>query len=308
MHYSFAKAADLTGVGEDNLVRVRVDDHDRVDPRALRRAVRRCQRSGRLVVAVVGVAGSTNSGAVDPLAEVADVAAEAGCHFHVDAAWGGPALFSRRQRHRLAGIGRADTVTLDGHKQLHLPVGAGFLLFRDVALARHFEHVAPYTVRKGSADLGLRSPEGSRPGTALMLHAALHLFGSAGYGELVDLSAHQAALFAAEVRTRPRFELLRDPQLNVVVYRYLPVAGSSWSSPSDVDALNTGIHRLQRRAGRALVSRTTTSAGSEKVVALRVVLANPMTTERDITAVLSEQERLGRLLERRSIDLPSLRD
>jgi putative pyridoxal-dependent aspartate 1-decarboxylase len=309
MHYSFAKAADLTGIGEANLVRVRVDENDRVDPRALLRAVRRCQQDGRLVVAVVGVAGSTNAGAVDALSDVADVAEEAGCHFHVDAAWGGPALLSSRQRDRLNGIARADTVTLDGHKQFHLPVGAGFLLFRSPVLARHLEHVATYTVRKGSGDPGLRSPEGSRAGTALLLHAALHLFGCSGYGELVDVSGRQAAYFAAQVRRRPRFQLLRDPQLNIVLYRYVPATGSSWSDPRDVDALNVGVHRLQRRAGRALVSRTTTSTkGPHRVVALRAVLANPMTTAVDIDAVLSEQERLGRLLERRVVEVPEEND
>jgi glutamate decarboxylase len=308
MHYSFAKAVDLAGIGTAHLVRVRLDADDRVDPRALRRAVRRCREQGLLVVAVVGVAGSTDSGSVDPLPEVADVAAEAGCHLHVDAAWGGPALMSPTQRHRLAGLDRADTVTLDGHKQLHLPVGAGLLLFRDPALAAHLEHDATYTVRKGSGDLGLRSPEGSRPGTALMLHAALHLFGRAGYGELVDLTTRRAAAFAAEVERRDRFELVRDPQLNIVLYRYRPGAGSPWERPRELDALNVAVHRLQRRAGHALVSRTTTRVGGRRAVALRAVLANPTTTTADLAGVLDEQERLGLLVERGLVEPPHERD
>ena len=301
MHYSFAKAADLVGIGTANLVRVPLDADDRIDVAALRRTVRRCREEGRLVLAVVAVAGTTDAGAVDPLPEVADVAAEARCHFHVDAAWGGPALMSPRQRRRFAGLSRADTVTLDGHKQFHLPVGAGFLLFRERTLAAHLEHDAPYTVRRGSGDLGLRSPEGSRPGTALLLHAALHLIGRAGYRELVDLGERQASYFADRVRRSPRFELLRDPQLNIVVYRYVPKSGRS----SEVDALNVAIHRLQRRAGRALVSRTTISTGpTRQAVALRAVLANPVTTLADIDAVLAEQLRLGELVERGLIDGP----
>lgn len=308
MHYSFTKAADLLGIGTANLVRVPLDSDDRVDPRALRRAVHRCQQSGRLVLAVVGVAGTTNSGAVDPLADVAEVAEEAGCHFHVDAAWGGPVLLSPRERHRLAGIARADTVTLDGHKQFRLPVGAGFLLFRNPSLAVHLEHAAPYAVRRGSPDLGLRSPEGSRPGIAMLLHAALHLFGRSGYAELIDLAQHQTGYLADRLRANPRFELLRDPQLNIVLYRYLPPADSDRSDLPETDALNVAIHRVQRQRGNALVSRTTTTSAGREVVALRAVLANPLTTLRDLDAVLAEQEYLGRVLERGLLDPPRERD
>jgi len=308
MHYSFAKAADLLGIGTGNLVQVRLQPDDRIDLMSLRRAVRRCQSSGRLVIAIVGVAGTTNSGAIDPLDQMADLAAETGCTFHVDAAWGGPVLMSKRRRHFLAGIERADTVTLDGHKQLFLPVGSGILLFRDPTAARGHEHTAAYTVRRHSGDLGLRSPEGSRPGTALLLHAALHVLGRSGYAELLDRGVRLASYLADSVRAHPRFQLLREPQLNIVLYRYLPNEGYPGGSAKGIDALNTAIQRLQRRAGGALVSRTTTTVDGRRRVALRAVLANPMTTEGDIDAVLSEQLRFGRLLEHGMIVSPTEAD
>ena len=98
MHYSFEKGMGLLGLGTDDLLRIATDDEGRVDLDAMRAAVERCRAEGRLVLALVGVAGSTDSGCVDDLQAVADLAAEAGAHYHVDAAWGGPTVFSDRHR------------------------------------------------------------------------------------------------------------------------------------------------------------------------------------------------------------------
>src|SRR5262249_34528450 len=93
MHYSFTKAAGLLGIGERGLIRVRTDSRGRMDLAALRQTVAACQARGAHILAIVGVAGSTDAGALDPLREIADIAEEADAHFHVDAAWGGPLLF-----------------------------------------------------------------------------------------------------------------------------------------------------------------------------------------------------------------------
>ena len=130
-HYSFGKAADLLGLGRDNLVKVLTDDRNRIDLKLLRDECRRLQDRNILPLAIVGIAGTTETGAVDPLEGLADFAQELGCHFHVDAAWGGPTLFSDRYRSLLAGIDRADSVTIDAHKQLYVPMGAGMVVFKD---------------------------------------------------------------------------------------------------------------------------------------------------------------------------------
>ncbi|MBP1728512.1 MAG: pyridoxal-5-phosphate-dependent decarboxylase, partial [Deltaproteobacteria bacterium] len=103
-HYSFGKAADLLGFGRDNLIKVQTDAQNRIDLKALRQECRRLQERNILPLALVGIAGTTETGNVDPLAALADVARELGCHFHVDAAWGGPTLFSDRHRPLLSGI------------------------------------------------------------------------------------------------------------------------------------------------------------------------------------------------------------
>jgi glutamate decarboxylase len=309
MHYSFTKAAGLLGIGERGLVRVPTDSRGRMDLAALRQSVAVCRRRGEHILAIVGVAGSTDAGAIDPLTEIADIAAEANAHFHVDAAWGGPLLFSEEHRWRLAGIERADSVTIDGHKQLYLPLGIGMVLFRQPQFARAIEKHAHYLSRPGSFDLGKRSLEGSRPGTALYLHAALNLIGRDGYAALVNKSIRNARHLADTIAGRPEFELLMQPGSNVVLYRYLPeacrmdVLGGDLSAAQNqaVNRLNERIHKAQRHAGRTYVSRTTlfgTRHGRDvPVVAFRAVVANPLTSEGDLAAVLEDQRALAAAIE-----------
>lgn len=305
MHYSFTKAAGLLGIGERGLIRVPTDYRGRMDLAALRETVTACRAKGTHVIAVVGVAGSTDAGAIDPLNEIADVADEANAHFHVDAAWGGPLLFSDQYRSRLAGIERADSVTIDGHKQLYLPLGIGLVLFRQPRFARAIEKHAHYLSRPGSADLGMRSLEGSRPGTALYLHAALNLIGRDGYAALVNDSIRKVRLMADAICVRPEFELLMQPDSNVVLYRYLPegcrmdVLSGELSAGQNqaLNRLNERVHKAQRQAGRTYVSRTTlfnTRYGrGVPVVAFRAVVANPLTSEADLAAVLEDQRALA---------------
>jgi glutamate decarboxylase len=196
------------------------------------------------------VAGSTDAGAIDPLAEIAGIADEANAHFHVDAAWGGPLLLSDQYRSRLAGIERADSVTIDGHKQLYLPLGIGLVLFRRPRFARAIEKHAHCLSRPGSADLGKRSLEGSRPGTALYLHAALNLIGRDGYAALVNDRIRKVRHMADTICARPDFELLMEPDSNVILYRYLPEACRfPLTSSGKVDRLSLPTRAPGRRGG-----------------------------------------------------------
>jgi glutamate decarboxylase len=309
MHYSFTKAAGILGIGERGLIRVPTDERGRMDLGALRECVAACRARGAHIIAIVGVAGSTDAGAIDPLTEIADIADEANAHFHVDAAWGGPLLFSEQYRSRLAGIERADSVTIDGHKQLYLPLGIGLVLFQQPQFARAIEKHAHYLSRPGSADLGKRSLEGSRSGTALYLHAALNIIGREGYAALVNDSIRKVRHMAQTIGVRPEFELLMEPDSNVVLYRYLPEAYRMNVLSGDLSAaqnqalnrLNERIHKAQRQAGRTYVSRTTlfnTRHGRDvPVVAFRAVVANPLTTEGDLAAVLEDQRALAAVIE-----------
>jgi putative pyridoxal-dependent aspartate 1-decarboxylase len=308
MHYSLEKAADLLGLGTDALMRVAVTESGSVDVGAVRTAVGEAQRRGERVIAIVGIAGTTDTGAIDDLDGLADVARDAGAHFHVDAAWGGPLLFSSRHRPKLQGIDRADSVTIDGHKQLYLPMGIGTVLWRDPTIATVIEKQSPYIIRKDSHDLGRRALEGSRPGMALYLHAALHILGREGYEYLVDEGMRKAEHMAAAIEHHDEFELLAKPQINIVNYRLVPTAlrprvrareAISVTDHATIDRLNVRLQEEQRSRGRTFVSRTTIrlSRYDVPVVALRAVLANPLTTTADIDQMLEEERALATELE-----------
>ncbi|MHC5725449.1 MAG: aminotransferase class V-fold PLP-dependent enzyme, partial [Nostoc sp.] len=301
MHFSFDKAADLMGIGTQSLIRIPADSNNRVNIQALRQAVVECRAQNLLIIGIIGVAGTTDSGGVDSLAEIAEIAQKAHVHFHVDAAWGGPLIFSQQHSHKLAGIERADSVTIDGHKQLYLPMGIGLVFFRDPHIAKAIEKQASYTMRKGSFDLGKRALEGSRPGMALFLHAGLNLIGLKGYEFLIDEGIRKTQYMANRICTMPEFDLLAEPDTNLLVYRYIPeqlrelVVKKQLTETDNqlIDQFNECLQKIQRQIGRTFISRTTkttTSFGKEiPIIALRAVIANPLTTEEDIDAVLNDQ-------------------
>ncbi len=301
-HYSLGKAADLLGIGRDNLVTVETDEHNRIDMRQLRNACRRLGDENIRPLALVGIAGTTETGSVDPLDELANLAGELGCHFHVDAAWGGPTLFSERNRRLLDGIARADSVTLDAHKQLYVPMGVGMVVFKDPTALSAIEHHAAYILRRGSKDLGSHTLEGSRPGKALLVHAGLSIIGRKGYELLIDLGIERARSFAEMIRRHQDFELTSEPQLNILTYRYCPAGVQQVLIRASreqrkhinllLDQVNQLLQKDQREAGKTFVSRTRLRiplSGKEQVTVLRVVLANPLTNDAILQSVLEEQ-------------------
>jgi glutamate decarboxylase len=308
-HYSLAKAADLLGLGARQLIAVPVTARHTIDTAALRREIEALAKRRVGVLAIVGIAGATETGSVDPLDELADIAAEAGAHFHVDAAWGGPTLFSRRHGPLLAGIRRADSVTLDAHKQLYVPVGAGMVVFKDVQTLSAVEHHANYVIRRGSRDIGKHTLEGTRAGMAMLVHSALRIIGQRGYELLIDLGIDKAAQFAAMIEADADFELVSAPVLNLLTYRYVPkaaraaLASGSAAERTAVNetlsALNESIQKEQRAGGKTFVSRTrleTAAYANQVLTVFRVVLANPLTTTNILADILEEQRGHGERL------------
>ena len=301
-HYSLGKAADLLGIGRDKLIAIDTDEHNRIDLTKLRQRCSALQGEGIRPLSLVGIAGTTETGNVDPLDAMADLAGEIGCHFHVDAAWGGATLFSGTYRGRLQGIERADSVTIDAHKQLYVPMGAGMVLFKDPAALSAIEHHAAYIIRRGSRDLGSRTLEGSRPGMAMLVHAGLSIIGRKGYEILIDQSIDLAHHFARQIEAHPDFELTSTPELNILTYRYNPAwlqkALTTATAPQRVeinrqlDKITETLQKRQREAGLSFVSRTRLTPSryqGDAIIVFRVVLANPLTSQEILGAVLAEQ-------------------
>ena len=305
-HYSLGKAADVLGIGRDNFIAVKTSDNNKVDVQAMREKALKLESQGIKVMALVGVAGTTETGNIDPLNEMADLAQELNCHFHVDAAWGGATLLSANARTLLAGIERADSITIDAHKQMYVPMGAGMVLFKDPHATDAIEHHAEYILRKGSKDLGSHTLEGSRPGMAMLVHACLRVIGRQGYEMLIDKGIAKAKYFAELIKQEEDFELVSEPELCLLTYRYVPraikfaIANASEEEKIDIyAALNrftASMQKRQREAGRSFVSRTRLTPAqyeNQPTVVFRVVLANPLTSEAMLKEILEEQKQLA---------------
>lgn len=301
MHYSMDKLGSLLGLGAENVIKVRLNHSGAIDIDEFNQTIRQCQKENRLIVSVVGIAASTETGQIDDLPLMGRITNEHGIHYHVDAAWGGPMLFSDKHRHLLEGIEMADTVTVCGHKQLYLPLGISVILCKNPESLNHIKATSRYQARAESYDLGKHSPEGSRPAVCTYLHAGLHLLGKKGYGYLIDEGIRKAAFFAGLIRNHTAFELIGEPTTNIVNYRYIPedmrhkMADGSFDDEDQyvINSINEVLQDQQFLIGHTFISRTTLahSRYGKKIpiVVLRAVIANPMTGEEDLKAVLHDQ-------------------
>ncbi|WP_245730557.1 pyridoxal-dependent aspartate 1-decarboxylase PanP [Pseudohongiella acticola] len=305
-HYSLGKAADILGIGRRSLIGIETDANNKIRTDLLARKCDELKQQNIKVMAIVGIVGTSETGNVDPLDAMADIAAERGIHFHVDSAWGGPTLFSDKYRSLLKGIERADSVTLDAHKQLYVPMGAGICVFRNPETLSSVEHHAEYIIRKGSKDLGSHTVEGSRPGMAILVHSGLQIIGRQGYELLIDQGIEKARAFADMIKANPDFELISEPELNILTYRYAPadVQQALLAAPvnlrKEVNELLNGLtkrlQKTQRGLGRSFVSRTRLNPvkyDRDPVIVFRAVLANPLTTLDILTDMLAEQQEIA---------------
>jgi putative pyridoxal-dependent aspartate 1-decarboxylase len=302
MHYSMMKAADILGIGTKGLRKVPFDPDYTVNIPAMRAALVECREQQICVIAVVGVAGGTETGSVDNLLAIAEMAKEFDVHFHVDGAWGGPSVFSSYGRKLLSGIELADTITIDGHKQLYTPMGCGICLLKDPNEIGTVKKTANYIIRKESHDLGKFSMEGSRPAVSMFLHANLRILGYDGFAFLMDRSINLTRYMVASLRTSRHFEIMMNPMTNILLYRYVPEkdglrdqmeTGDALSEEQNAfcDACNVSIQNMQKHRGKTFTSRTTiySHVHDRMVVCMRVVIANPLTTEADVDIVIEDQ-------------------
>ncbi|ENM5872656.1 putative pyridoxal-dependent aspartate 1-decarboxylase [Vibrio mimicus] len=306
-HYSLKKAADVLGIGQEGLIAVKTDANNRICPQDLEQKLAELKARNIKVFAVVGVAGTTETGNIDPLRTVAQICQREQIHFHIDAAWGGATLMSNRYRGLLDGVELADSVTIDAHKQLYIPMGAGMVLFKDPNAMRSIEHHAQYILRQGSKDLGSHTLEGSRSGMAMLVYASMHIISRPGYQLLIDQSIEKARYFADLIEAQADFELVSQPELCLLTYRYLPAhvrvaleqsQGAQRAQLNELlNELTKFIQKKQRETGKSFVSRTQLHPHQwDKLatIVFRVVLANPLTTKDILRNVLDEQREIAK--------------
>ncbi len=305
-HYSLKKSADVLGIGQDSVIAIPTDANNKIDCQLLKAKCQELADNNIRVLSIIGVAGTTETGNIDPLEEMAAIAKQYQCHFHVDAAWGGATLLSEKHRSLLNGVEQADSVTIDAHKQMYVPMGAGLVVFKNPASVAAIEHHAEYILRKGSKDLGSHTLEGSRPGMAMLVYASLHIISRPGYELLINQSIEKANYFADLIEQHPDFELVTKPELCLLTYRYNPAVVQALLASSDkanqnkvngiLDKLTKFIQKRQRENGKSFVSRTRIEVQKyygRKTLVFRVVLANPLTSNDILNDVLAEQVELA---------------
>ncbi|MFJ2555226.1 MULTISPECIES: pyridoxal phosphate-dependent decarboxylase family protein [unclassified Streptomyces] len=289
-HFSVQRAAALLGLGEDAVLSVPVGHELRMDPDALAAALDGCAGRGELPVAVVATAGTTDTGAVDPLRACAALAAAHGAWLHVDAAYGGGALLSDRLAPLLDGLALADSVSLDWHKLGWQPAAAGIFLVREsetyASLARRAVYLNPVDDEEAGYPslLGL-SLRTTRRADAFKIAVTLRSLGRDGLGRLVDACRELAVAGARGVREHPRLELHSEPVLTAFLFRYLPHAETAAGERSD--DINARLRRRLLREGRAVVGRTELPGEGPGRVRLKLTLLNPHATADDVDRLLA---------------------
>ncbi|MFF4898475.1 lysine decarboxylase DesA [Streptomyces sp. NPDC001068] len=302
-HFSVQKSAKLLGLGQDAVVSVPVGQDRRMQTVALARELGRCVSDGLVPMAVVATAGTTDFGSIDPLHGIAELCERYGTWMHVDAAYGCGLLASLKHRDRIAGIERADSVTVDYHKSFFQPVSSSALLVRDTAALRHATYHAEYlnprrTIAERIPNQVDKSLQTTRRFDALKLWMTLRTMGADGIGQLFDevcdLAAEGWRLLAAD----PRFDVVVEPSLSTLVFRYIPPAVTD---PAEIDRANLYARKALFASGDAVVAGTKVGARHY----LKFTLLNPETTTADIAAVLAliaghAEQYLGESLDRAS--------
>ena len=259
VHHSVQKAAMLAGFPPKSVREVASDARFRLDLDALRSAIAADRAAGRTPFLVVGSAGTTNTGAVDDLSALADLARGEGLWLHVDAAYGGFFLLTERGRRIMRGIERADSVTLDPHKGLFLPYGTGALVVRDGGALRrahgmHADYLPALPQETDLVDFSEVSPELSRPFRGLRVWLPLKMLGLAPFRRALDEKLDLAAWAAGELRKVNGIEVVAEPELSLLAFRLRPAGVDG----AELDALNRRL--LDRVNARRRVYLTGTVA------------------------------------------------
>jgi aromatic-L-amino-acid decarboxylase len=286
-HSCHQKAIELLGLGSAQLRVVPSDDALSMRADALDAMLAADIAAGTLPMAVIASAGTVNTGVIDPLGAIADVCAKHGVWMHVDGGYGAPAILTSEYRAQLAAIGRADSVGVDAHKWMYVPVDAGVVLVRDAKLMRDTFSLVPPYLRSDDDRHGVQGPpwlseygsEQTRPFRALKIWMALRYFGTEGYASLISHDIAMARALAALVRETPEFELWEPQGLSIVCFRAVPA--SLAGDDAAIDALNQRILAAVQLGGEAFLSSTVLRDRTW----LRSCIVNPGTQLDDVGAV-----------------------
>lgn len=292
-HSSVFRALRVLGIRDEQVRTLPADGEFRLPLDELRRAVTEDRAAGRTPFCVVANAGTTNTGAVDPLPELAALCRREGVWLHADGAYGAPAVLTEEGRRRLEGLGEVDSLSLDPHKWLFQSFETGCVLVRDRHLLKDTFQIMPEYLRdthgaQEEVNFGNYGIQLTRSFRALKLWMSLHTFGLGAFREAIARGIRLAEVAEATLRESRRWEVVTPAQLGVVSFRYLPEG----VEPAQVDALNGRMVGEMMEDGFALATSTVLRGRT----ALRLCTINPRTTEEDIRATIGKMEEIAERL------------
>ena len=291
-HSAMSRAATIVGVRPEHVRRVPSDGRFRIDMELLARAVAEDRAAGLVPIAVCGNAGATNTGAIDPLDDMADFCEAEGVWFHVDGAYGGFAVLTEKGQGALRGIQRADSIAMDPHKWLFQPFEAGCLMVKDVGRLEAAFAVRPEYLQDASSigdqpnfsDRGLQLTRSFR---ALKVWMSIQTFGLAAFRRSIAKGIDLADRAEAYVRASDVLELATPASLGVVCFRFRP-RGVAYP-PDELERINQQVQRRVIDTGTAMMSSTRLRG----VYSLRLCILNHTTSWEDVRATLEAIERFG---------------
>lgn len=287
-HYSFFKALNQLGIGTDNLLPVPVDAQGRMRAAELDRLINAARERGFTPLCCAATAGTTVLGAFDPIEDIAEVCEKHGLWLHVDAAWGGGAMMSKKHREKLKGVDRADSVTWDTHKMLGTGLVSSFILTKHLGalLASHRGGGNNYLFHDGqenTQDLGPSSLQCGRRVDSFKVWLAWRAMGDEGWEKLVDSLFARAKWMAEEIKRRPSLQLLYEPESLNVCFRY---------RPKRAYLANTAVRPIREDLmGRGEVMANWSSRSGESF--MRFIVVHPEADEKVLGEILDKVEAAG---------------
>jgi len=293
-HSCARKAIELLGFGSASIRTVPTAADFTMDVEALDRAIARDRDDGVRPIAVIATAGTTNTGAIDGFAAISDVCRRHDVWMHVDAAYGGPAILADQYRDAIGALAHADSVALDPHKWLFVPVEAGMVFIKDGGAMRStFSLVPPYVRSTSSAgavyglpwfsEYGFQQTRGFR---ALKVWMAMQQFGLEGYKAVIEDNIALARYLADRVQRAPDFELMAPPSLSVVCFRYV---GATLAGEDQIVGANRAILERLQLGGEAFI--TSTELAGRYV--LRACFVNYRSTRTDVDRLVDAVRAIG---------------
>lgn len=292
-HFTITQSASILGLGQEAVVAVNNEGFDESSLQ-LEQTIQQLKEDNLLPIVYVTTAGTTDFGSIGDISSLADCALRHDLWLHVDAAYGGALMFSTKHRHKLRGIDKADSVTIDFHKLLYQPISCGLFMVKNKDCFRYLRLHADYLNPESNMELGIvdlvyKSVQTTRRFDALKPFIALQHVGVEKIGEMIDYTIDLAQEVTGIIETMTAFELAYRTPINAIVFRYLPVS----LGEGETDAINRSIKNKLLLSGEAIIGQTDIQGR----LFLKFTLLNPMITLSNILELLDRITKLGKQLE-----------